>query len=119
MWNDITIGDGRHACVAEHVFKIEGDHDISQDSVSFWISRCFLDVGMRISKDTVEGKRLQQMIDEKVPLTRINEWLDKIVLTHLSPADVRKRILKEKKKSFEEGQRAKAAELAKALYLTR
>ena len=119
MWDDIIIGNGPKGCSAILVFEIEGNTDISQDGVSFWISRCFLDVGMKIFKDTVEGKRLQQMIDEKAPLARINEWLDKIVLTRLSPAEARKRILREKQKSFEEGQRAKAAELAKALYLTR
>ena len=119
MWNDIIIGSGPHGICAEHVFAIEGEHNISQDGVSFWISDCFLGVGMKIFKDTVEGKRIQQMINEKVSPTRINEWLDKIVLKHLSPAEVRKRILKEKKKSFEEGQRAKAAEVAEVLYLTR
>jgi len=117
MWNDITIGNGPHGCVAERVFRIKGEHNISEDGVSFWICDCFLGVGMKIFKDTEEGKKLQQMIEDKASLTKINAWLDVIVMKHLSPAEARKKVKEAMNKSFEQGRRDKADEVARVLNL--
>lgn len=119
MWDDIIIGKGDGGVTTTHVFEIEGEHSISRNRVIYRISDCFLDTGMTIFRDTKEGKKLDEMIEKKVPLEEINEWLDLIVLRKLKPADVKTKIRELQRKSFDAGQDAKAKEIRSALGIFR
>ncbi len=110
MWDDIIIGKGEKGCSAIRIFKIEGNHNISENRVSFWISNCFLDTGMTIFKDTKEGQQLSKMIESGKTLEQINKWLDLIVIKHLKPDRLKQFIDKVKKESYEQGRKAKVKE---------
>ena len=118
MWDDIIIGNGTKGTSACKVFDIEGDHSISQNKVSFWISDCFLGTGMTIFKDTVEGQTLENMIKNKVGLTRIDKWIDELVIKKMKPKDLINRIKQSNVEYFESGKEAKSKEILKVLGLS-
>lgn len=115
MWDDIIIGKGEKGNSAVKVFGVPGDHRISHNRVSFWISGCYLDVDVTIFKDTKEGQTLQRMIDDCAALEEIQTWLDDLVLRCLDPKRLKLRIEQAMEKAFEAGQCAKAAEIRAAL----
>lgn len=113
-WNDIIIGKGQRGTSAVLVFDVPNKESISDGGNCFWISDCFLDVGMTVFKDCPEGEMIQRLIDEKAP-KKISAYLDELVVDHLSVVDIIKRVRSEKKKSFEEGREASQCEIQKAL----
>lgn len=115
MWNDVVIGKGEKGCSAMKVFAIPGEHSISQNSVSFWISGCLLGAGVTIFKNTADGKALQALIEAGTALDEIQEWLDCLVLRNLDPKKLRQLIERSNEEAFLEGKRAKAAEIRAAL----
>lgn len=84
MWDDVIIGEGRRGCSATKVFAIKGDHSISENSTSYWISGLFLGLGMTVFKDTEEGATLGQLIKEGVHIDSFKPWLDQLVLDRVS-----------------------------------
>lgn len=64
-FKDVVIGDdkGSRICSAIRVFDIPGEHSISQNRVSYWISELILDFGMTVYKDTEEGKAITFAIE--------------------------------------------------------
>ena len=48
MWDDVIIGNGSKGNSAIHVFAIPGQHSISHNSVSYWVSSCILGAGVTI-----------------------------------------------------------------------
>ncbi len=111
MWNDLVIGTGDKGNSAIHLFAIKGEHSISENRVSYWISGSTLllnlDIGMVIFKDTEEGKQLGQMIENKEGLDKIRDFLEGIVLKNLSLFELKKAIKRAIEKSFQEGKRLK------------
>jgi hypothetical protein len=117
MWDDVIIGKnktGVQICTSIKVFDISVDN-ISENSLSYWITDCILDTGMTVYKDTPEGKKITQLIENKASKAKIQNYLDKIVLTKLSPMKLKAYIKREKEKSFEEGKRAKQEEIKDVL----
>lgn len=84
-WDDVVIGKGHSGNSAIRVFSISGEHGISHNSSSFWISDAYLDIGMTIMKDTPEGKKLSRFIDEKFEYAIIEPWLKGLVLKRVDP----------------------------------
>jgi len=117
MWNDVVIGKGDKGCSAVKVFAISGDHSISHNSVSFWVTNCILKTGLTIFKDTPEGQELQFMIENGVPLNEIQDWLDGIVLKNIELENFKQKILQSNKESFEKGKQFKMAEIRTTLGL--
>jgi hypothetical protein len=115
MWDDVIIGDGDKGCSATTVFAIRGEHHISQNNVSYWISNCYLGLGMTIFKNTAEGKQLRKLIDEGVTLENILEYLDDVLITNLSKTKLKHAIAKELKRAFVQGEAAKSLEIRNAL----
>lgn len=115
MWDDIIIGKGNKGNTAIKVFAIPGDHGLSHNVVSYWISGCIFDIGMTIFKNTDEGKRLNVYIESGDPIEEIQEWLDKIVLQNLSVKKLYMLIAQSNKYAFESGRQAKAEEIRYAL----
>ncbi len=121
MWDDIVIGKSQKRypiCSSIKMGMINtelyDDCDISQNVESYWISDCFLGSGMKIYKDTEEGKKLTELI-ETGKSRRINNFLDKMVLKHLSAFNLRKYIKREQMKAFTQGMETKAKEIRRAL----
>ena len=89
MWDSVIIGSGSKGNSAIKVLSLKGDHSISENSVSYWISDLYLGLGMTIFNDTDAGKKLSRLIAENVPLEDINTYLDGILLQRLVKFDVR------------------------------
>lgn len=115
MWDDIIIGKGEKGTSACKVFDIEGNENISENKLSYWISNCFLDTGMTIFKDTVEGQTLSNMRQNKVGIERINQWLDELVVKKLKPKDLMSKIKESQSEFYEMGKAAKQEEIKRAL----
>ena len=114
MWDDVIIGKGpvTHSAV---LVDIEGDHNISQNNVSFWISGLVLGIEAVIYKDTPEGQQLQKMIGEKKPIKKITSYLDSVVLQHIKPGKLKERIHNFGHEMYLRGQHDKAAQIRLAL----
>jgi hypothetical protein len=117
MWDSVIIGSGSKGNSAIKVLSLKGDHSISENSVSYWISDLYLGLGMTIFKDTDAGKKLSRLIEENVPLEDINTYLDGILLQNINRGDLKAAIDKAIRKSFRDGLDAKASEIRCALGL--
>ena len=117
MWDDVIIGAGNKGNSAGRVFAVPGEHSISENSVSYWISDVYLDLGMTIFKYTVEGKALTKMIQDKHPLEEINEFLESTLIRKISVDKLKPAIDRAVKDAFNRGLEAKAQEIRDALGL--
>lgn len=117
MWDSVIVGVGSKGCSACKVFAIEGDHYISENNVSYWIRGLYLDLGMTVFKNTEEGARLTQMINDKDGLERISAFLDDVLLRNLNRDKLKAAIDRAINRAFSEGCDAKAAEVRHALGL--
>jgi hypothetical protein len=116
MWSDVVIGTGVSGNSAVKVFSIPGDHNISENKVSYWISRDEqLDIGMTIFKDTEEGKYLARLISRDVGLAAITTWLQNIKIKNCNSELLKRKIDFALQRSFEAGKNAKAQEIRNAL----
>ena len=119
MWNDLQIGERANITGATNIESI--DVGISENSKEYWISDNsdnFLDIGMRISKDTKEGKRLGELIKEG-NINKIKAFLARIICDNLSTGKLIKAIKKSNKKYFEKGEEQAQKEMRRALGITR
>lgn len=116
MWDDFKIGTGVAQTSATKVFSLpEGvAADISDNSTAFWISNAFCDAGGRIFKNTVEGKKLAELI-EKGSSAPINTFLSKLVLMNITPAKLKRVIDEAINESFNRGREKAQDEMRHAL----
>lgn len=117
MWGDVIIGKGEKGNTAVRVFAIPGEHSISQNGVSFWIYNCIVGTGITIFKNTAEGKKLQEMIENGTSLDDIQEWIDQIVLRNIDVKKLKRLIDMSNKDAFNKGKEAKALEIRDVLGL--
>jgi len=117
MWDDVVIGSGNMGCSALKVFKIPGEHSISENRTCYWCSGCILGLGITIFKDTDEGRYLRDMIEAEASLESIQAWLDTMILLNVDISVMRESIDQRLEKSFEAGMRAKAKEIRGVLGL--
>lgn len=117
MWDDVIIGTGSKGNSATRVFEIEGNKNISENSVSYWIGECYLGLGMTIFKSTDEGMRLSQLINERASLETIQGYLDGCLLTNLSKDKLKEAITKALKQAFNDGRNSKAEQMRQVLGL--
>jgi len=115
MWDDVVIGTGDRQCSACKVFHIEGDHSISQNSTSYWISDCILKIGMTIFKSSPEGQELNAMIKDKVEAVLINEWVNSTALRNIDVKVLKRKIRESQEEFFDAGRRDKAIQIQRAL----
>lgn len=116
MWRDeIIIGEGDLGFSAVHVFELPGAHSISQNHVSFWVSKCILDSQLKVFKNTPEGQTLVNMIEQRVRLVDIQDWLDRLVLKHMEPEQLKRSIKQAEEFAFQRGRAAKLAEFRQLL----
>jgi len=117
MWDDIIIGKGEKGNSSWGMNLKEVKADISQNSRSYWISDCFLSMGMTIFKDSAEGKKLSKLIKDKKP-NKIDDFLDTLVVDSLSPKKLKECIKESNDKHFESGKRQARREMREALGIT-
>lgn len=117
MWNDVIIGTGNKGNSAYRVLSVHGEHSISENSTSYWISDVYLGLGMTIFKHTKEGRALTKMIQDKQPLEGINEFLQTTLIQSISAAKLKSAIDRAIKDSFNKGREAKAKEICEAFCL--
>lgn len=116
MYYEVIIGQGIKGTTAIHVFELKGEHHISHNYSSYWISNLIFDCHMVIFKDTNEGKLLTNMIERHVPLDSILEWLNHTLLKNMDPAKIMQAVALERAEAYGEGRRDKAQEIRAALY---
>jgi hypothetical protein len=114
MWDDVTIGDGEMVPCALNLLRVDGI-EISHNSGSYWISGCILNIGMRIYKDTNEGKTLKMLIDDESRYAEIKPWLDCIAVKKLPSEKLIDRIDSHLERAFQDGRRDKASEIRSVL----
>lgn len=115
MEDEIIIGEGNKGNMAVSVFEIKGDHGISQNRTSFWIYNCILELDAIIFKNTKEGKALQKMINLKIELKEIQNFIDSVILQYVDIELLKMKIKEAKSNSFKKGMRAKEKQIRKTL----
>lgn len=115
-WDDIIIGKGDKGCNSMKCYDIPGDHGISENMVSFWISDLPLEgVGMTIFKNTTEGKKLMGMIYHKRPLKVINDFLIGIALKRIKVSTFKTALNQLTEGCVREGENSKIREIQNVL----
>lgn len=84
-WDCLIIGNGNKGTSGCHIFEIEGEHSLSENGISYWISGNEKYCGMTIFKNTAEAIKLKKMIDNKVGLVKIEQYLTELTFRKLSP----------------------------------
>ncbi len=115
MSNDVIVGTGRYGCSAIKVFKIPGKHNISENSVSFWVHDVYLGLNLVLFKDTEEGKQLSKMIEDEKTLDDIMSFLVDVVLCHVTPDMLKKVIAWALKDQYNQGFKDKATQIRAVL----
>ncbi len=115
MWDDIVIGKGNYGCSAVRNFDVPKGN-ISENSVSYWISKCIADVSIRVMKDTKEGNRIKTLIETK-KWEALENYIDSLVLKRIKPEIMRNHIENQIDIAYEKGKDMKATEIRIALGL--
>ena len=115
MSNDVIVGIGNYGYSAISVFKIPGKHNISENSVSFWVHDVYLGLNLVLFKNTEEGKQLSKMIEDEKTLDDIMSFLVDVVLCHVTPDVLKKVIERALKDKYNQGFRDKAAQIRAVL----
>jgi hypothetical protein len=122
MWDDITIGkrnlvnNNHYLCSACKVFNI-GLENVSANSEEYWISKCILDTGMVVCKDTEEGKLITKMIEEKTKPKLFQKRLDAMILKRMPVNKLYASIQNMQVEYFDKGVEANQKEIQTAMGL--
>jgi len=114
-WNEFVIGKGEKRCSAVRVFDILGDHSISQNDISYWVSNCILGISGKIYKDTIPGKKITAMIKAKVPIEGIQKYIDQQALKYTKIDCIYNSIERLRNDAYRLGKDMKSAEIRDAL----
>ncbi len=114
-WDDVKIGEG-HGWSAYSLFDLNGP-TISENSGSFWVSNAFFGMGMKIAKDTDEGKALADLVEHENNPDVIQAWIERTLLKHIDPSTLKEGIQEALEKEYEQGRKDKAKEIRGALGL--
>lgn len=128
MWDDIIIGSGERYCSAILLYDCKNSNiSISHNHSSYWITHCIFDKGMTIYKDCKIGQKLTKLLElpndsdatfftsKKSKDRQIVEFLNKLVINHLSYDSIIASIEQLSKEAFDRGKEAKALEIRKVL----
>lgn len=116
MWDDAIIGSGKKGSSAINFRDIGSDGcNISQNDVSFWISRVYLGMGMTIMKDTPEGIYLEEMLETNMHDDLVLNFLIRVLIKNANPDKLRTRIDNAIHWAKQEGSEARASVIRDAL----
>lgn len=105
MWDNVVIGKGDKGTSSVRCFKLKGEHSISDNNVSYWISDLMFGYGMTIFKDTIQGKKLTMMIDDGKPVNKILDFLNTTMFMKLSVNEVKVGIENIENDAYEKGRK--------------
>lgn len=110
---ELIIGNSSHLgrCVSANTYMKRKETSIqealSENPQLFWVKSRLLDKSYWIMKKSPEGITLNGMLeDTDVPEDTIIDYLDELVLEHMSATEIRQILFKEKKRAFKDGQRS-------------
>lgn len=99
MWDDIKIGDGDPGNCACGVGGYDGSYSISSNQASYWITGGPLDIGMRVMRDTQDGKDIGQCLNGLSPTglplkgwDGLDDCITAMILRHIKVATFKKKI---------------------------
>jgi len=118
MWDDVIIGsDSRdNLCSAVKVFLVKGEHGISENAYCYWINAIMPgDFGMKIYKNSKEGKLLTQMIEDGTRYKVIESYLFGLIVRNIEPEALIIKIKGITEDSYRNGHRAARDEFKKWL----
>lgn len=118
MWNDIVIGTGKNGCCAVRVFDIGGEHSISENATSYWVTDAWLEARVVIFKNTEEGQYLATKVKDKIHIDELQPWLSDLVLKHASHAQLKRMVDNAIKRAYREGSERRARAIREALGLS-
>jgi hypothetical protein len=124
-WDDVIIGKpepGYNQYTSASKFPIKGapdggngwkgmGHSISRGRDHFRLNDMILDLGATIYRGCPEFDTLEKMIAKDDQLATILNYLDKVILNHLSPAKLRFFIQRAEATAFDNGKAAAKQEL--------
>lgn len=118
MFDDVIVGEpnGIQYCSS---IRLEYYENISENRDQYWVHNVvgqFLG-GMKIFKDSDEGKELVSRVANKEPEKLIFEWLKRVFIKHASPETVLGIIKNISDSRFRDGVRSKQLEMIKVLGL--
>lgn len=84
MWDDFEIGNGPFGTSAITVYKINSaSFDISENKTSYWITVREPNIGMRVTKDTTEGKKITEIISNELGSEVMHDYLLELSLRNM------------------------------------
>jgi hypothetical protein len=108
----VIIGEGDKGITA---IKINEYDRISENKVSFWIFKCYLNTDLIIFKNTPEGIQLLNMITTKIYEGSVYNYLENLVIEKLTPEEIKKEIELLKQHYTEVGKQLKQKEIKSVL----
>jgi hypothetical protein len=117
MWDDVIIGTSKldhKLCSATKIFNISVEN-ISENKESYWITDCILGTGISVYKDTPEAKKIANLIEKNVNKSVFQNYLDKLILKHISPSKLKIKINNVINASIEKGKKLKQNEFLSVL----
>lgn len=130
MWDDIVIGkcetSGSATTIPSQRSGIYAPpkgtktckSNISENRQSYWITTDFLSMGMKIAKDDELGKSLTGLL-KREEWDAIDMLLADVVMVHVTPSFVRKKVAEAVNEAYRKGYDDKATEIRKALGIDR
>ena len=115
MYDDVIIGKGRKGISAiKHPSSPERPF-IAENRNCYWVSELYLDAEMTIFKDTPEGETLTSHLERGSSPSVLCKFLDDLVLTRMSPDQLRRKIEAARLVSYHRGSEARALQIRTAL----
>lgn len=117
MWDDLVIGKHpKMGGTAYIIRQLPKNCHVSENTHAYWIANAYLGFGMKIERDTEEGRSLAKLL-MSVEDKPIEKFLTDLVLTRGSHAKIKSKIDAQIKEAFEKGRRSKTDEIRKTLGL--
>lgn len=113
---DVIVGTGNYGCSACKVFKVPGSHNISENSVSFWIHDVYLGLDLVIFKNTNEGYLLDKMIKDNESLEIIMSFLEDVILRYVPSKILKSAVRTALENAYKDGKHDKAKQIVSALF---
>ncbi len=115
---DICLGNDGVDCgwSASTVYSDEenGAFNISSNAVSYWIVSCTFLLTIRLHKTAKEWKQLNGLLESKNNAL-INDFVDKLVLQHITPERIRHAITHAAEEAYDKGKDAARRKIREAL----
>ena len=119
MWNDIVIGEGDKGNSATIIRDMPSTRfHISHNQNSYWVSNAYLGTNLTIFKDSSVGNVITHLLKDKVSDLSLTEYFDNLVISHIDPKMLKRKVDALVKAAFDSGRAAQAQIIRDALSYT-